>query len=176
MLVSSQQWLIPLHCTPIHHITHILERMSACPNTAAAAALAETVPGRPGKAHPHGGGAAASVCQHCHHCHRGGGALHTRLVHLARPREASRNDGKAARTLEKLTLFRQFYVVVVVYIYFTRIVVYLLRTTTMQFEYSWVSDAADQLATLAFYVWTAFKFRPQSNNPYLKLEQSEIEL
>jgi hypothetical protein len=91
-------------------------------------------------------------------------------------REASRNDGKAARTLEKLTLFRQFYVVVVVYIYFTRIVVYLLRTTTMQFEYSWVSDAADQLATLAFYVWTAFKFRPQSNNPYLKLEQSEIEL
>ena len=42
-------------------------------------------------------------------------------------REASQTDGKAARSLHKLTLFRQFYVMVVSYIYFTRIVVYLLR-------------------------------------------------
>ncbi len=54
----------------------------------------------------------------------------------------------------------QFYVMVVVYIYFTRIVVYLLKST-MQYDYAWVSEAADQLATLAFYVWTAVKFRPQ---------------
>eukprot|EP00195_Chlamydomonas_chlamydogama_P007284 CAMPEP_0202900684 /NCGR_PEP_ID=MMETSP1392-20130828/11979_1 /ASSEMBLY_ACC=CAM_ASM_000868 /TAXON_ID=225041 /ORGANISM="Chlamydomonas chlamydogama, Strain SAG 11-48b" /LENGTH=407 /DNA_ID=CAMNT_0049587125 /DNA_START=187 /DNA_END=1407 /DNA_ORIENTATION=+ len=67
-------------------------------------------------------------------------------------REASQTDGKAARNLEKLTLFRQFYVMVVVYIYFTRIVVYLLKST-MQYQYAWVSEAADQLATLAFYVW-----------------------
>lgn len=38
-------------------------------------------------------------------------------------REASQTDGKAARSLHKLTLFRQFYVLVVTYIYFTRIVV-----------------------------------------------------
>jgi hypothetical protein len=48
--------------------------------------------------------------------------------------------------------------------------------STVQYEYSWVSEAAEQLATLTFYVWTAVKFRPQSNNPYLKLDQSEIEL
>jgi hypothetical protein len=90
-------------------------------------------------------------------------------------REASQTDGKAARCLEKLTLFRQFYVMVVVYIYFTRIVVYLLKST-MQYEYAWVSDAAEELATLAFYVWTGVKFRPQQNNPYLKLHQEEIEL
>mmetsp|Transcript_9632 Transcript_9632/g.17030 ORF Transcript_9632/g.17030 Transcript_9632/m.17030 type:complete len:429 (-) Transcript_9632:524-1810(-) len=90
-------------------------------------------------------------------------------------REASHTDGKAARNLEKLTLFRQFYVMVVVYIYFTRIVVYLLKST-MQYEYAWVSEAADQLATLSFYVWTAVKFRPQPNNPYLKLDTSELEL
>ncbi len=66
---------------------------------------------------------------------------------------------------------------VVVYIYFTRIVVYLLKNTMQSaVEYTWVSDAADQLATLAFYVWTAVKFRPTDQNPYLKLEQSEIEL
>lgn len=81
-------------------------------------------------------------------------------------REASQTDGKAARNLEKLTLFRQFYVMVVVYIYFTRIVVYLLKST-MQYQYEWVSEAADQLATLAFYMWTAVKFRPHDQNPYL---------
>ncbi|KAF5826811.1 lung seven transmembrane receptor-domain-containing protein [Dunaliella salina] len=173
-------------------------------------------------------------------------------------REASQTDGKAARNLEKLTLFRQFYIMVVVYIYFTRIVVYLLKftscipggsmlsrlclplfcasvtlhadvhvepgpaalgkrgpseevllgtadleqcdqrvsylqnpcseeanrinvepgfaTSTVQYEYSWTSEGAEQLATLAFYVWTAVRFRPQSNNPYLRLDASEIEL
>lgn len=89
-------------------------------------------------------------------------------------REASQTDGKAARNLEKLTLFRQFYVMVVVYIYVTRIVVYLLRST-MQYEYSWVAAMVEELVTLAFYVWTAVKFRPNNENPYLKLQQ-EIEL
>jgi len=42
-------------------------------------------------------------------------------------REASQTDGKAARSLHKLTLFRQFYVMVVSYIYFTRIVVRVAR-------------------------------------------------
>ena len=54
--------------------------------------------------------------------------------------------------------------------------VLLLTQNTVHYEYAWVSDGADQLATLAFYVWTAVKFRPQPNNPYLKLENSEIEL
>jgi len=91
-------------------------------------------------------------------------------------REASQTDGKAARNLEKLQLFRQFYIMVVVYIYFTRIVVYLLRSTVS--EYEWLSEAADQLATLAFYVWTAVSFRPHAANPYLRLQttESEIEL
>ncbi|PNH06279.1 hypothetical protein TSOC_007366 [Tetrabaena socialis] len=89
-------------------------------------------------------------------------------------REASQTDGKAARNLEKLTLFRQFYVMVVVYIYFTRIVVYLLKST-MQYEFSWVSAAAEELATLTFYVWTAVKFRPMNENPYLKVA-GDIEL
>ena len=69
----------------------------------------------------------------------------------------------------------QFYVMVVVYIYFTRIVVYLLKST-VRYEYSWVSEAADQLAALAFYVWTAVRFRPSEENPYLKLQPGEIEL
>ena len=53
----------------------------------------------------------------------------------------AQTDGKAARNLLKLQLFRQFYVLVVAYIYITRIVVYLLRST-MPYRYVWLSDAA----------------------------------
>lgn len=90
-------------------------------------------------------------------------------------RDASQTDGKAARSLEKLTLFRQFYVTVVVYIYFTRIVVFLLEGT-VAYQYAWISTAAEELATLAFYVWVFVKFRPFKENQYLKLQQEEIEL
>ena len=43
--------------------------------------------------------------------------------------DAQHTDGKAAVSLEKLKLFRHFYVMVVCYVYFTRIIVYLLRIT-----------------------------------------------
>ena len=72
-------------------------------------------------------------------------------------REASNTDGKAARSLAKLQLFRTFYVMVVSYIYFTRIVVYLVKST-MTYEYVWVGDVAGELATLAFYVFTGASF------------------
>lgn len=56
-------------------------------------------------------------------------------------------SAQAARNLEKLTLFRQFYVMVVVYIYFTRIVVYLLKSTMQvragrRHSAGWVWDPA----------------------------------
>ena len=41
--------------------------------------------------------------------------------------EASQTDGKAQSSLRKLKLFRHFYILVVCYVYFTRIIVYLLR-------------------------------------------------
>eukprot|EP00884_Botryococcus_braunii_P011998 jgi/Botrbrau1/2079/Bobra.0047s0041.1 len=87
-------------------------------------------------------------------------------------REASETDGKAARSLAKLQLFRQFYVMVVIYIYFTRIVVFLLRST-MPYHYVWLSDAADLAATLAFYFFTGSKFRPAAGNPYLALDDDD---
>lgn len=42
---------------------------------------------------------------------------------------------------------------VVSYIYFTRIVVYLLKSTT-PYQYVWLSDCAGEMATLAFYCFT----------------------
>lgn len=87
-------------------------------------------------------------------------------------KEAAETDGKAARNLVKMRLFREFYVIVVCYIYFTRICVYLLRST-LSYRYVWLSDAAGELATLAFYVLTALKFRPHAENPYFAVSADE---
>ncbi|XP_077245591.1 protein CANDIDATE G-PROTEIN COUPLED RECEPTOR 7-like [Tasmannia lanceolata] len=89
-------------------------------------------------------------------------------------REAARTDGKAAVNLMKLTLFRQYYIVVICYIYFTRVIVYALVTIT-SYRYLWTSLVAGELATLAFYVFTGYKFRPEVHNPYLVIDDEEEE-
>eukprot|EP00850_Spirogloea_muscicola_P013053 SM000087S23335 [mRNA] locus=s87:34262:39069:- [translate_table: standard] len=89
-------------------------------------------------------------------------------------REASRTDGKAAKNLAKLTLFRQFYIMVVCYIYFTRIIVYLLQNT-LPYQNIWLAFLAGELATLAFYSVTGYNFRPLKQNPYFILDDEEEE-
>ncbi|KAL0446543.1 UNVERIFIED_CONTAM: protein CANDIDATE G-PROTEIN COUPLED RECEPTOR 7 [Sesamum latifolium] len=87
-------------------------------------------------------------------------------------REAARTDGKAAVNLMKLTLFRHYYVVVICYIYFTRVVVYALETIT-SYKYLWTSIVAGELATLAFYLFTGYKFKPEAHNPYFVIDEDE---
>ncbi|KAJ8768420.1 hypothetical protein K2173_021573 [Erythroxylum novogranatense] len=89
-------------------------------------------------------------------------------------REAARTDGKAAMNLMKLTLFRQYYIVVICYIYFTRVVVYALETIT-SYKFLWTSVVAGELATLAFYVFTGYKFKPEAHNPYFVIDDEEEE-
>lgn len=86
--------------------------------------------------------------------------------------EASCTDGKAAVSLEKLKLFRHFYVMVVCYIYFTRIIVYLLRIT-VPFQYAWLDEMFKEMATFVFFVMTGYKFRPASNNPYFAVSTED---
>lgn len=90
-------------------------------------------------------------------------------------RETSKTDGKAARNLAKLTLFRQFYVVVIGYLYFTRIVVFALRTIAA-YKYQWVSNAAEEIASLAFYLVMFYMFRPVEKNEYFVLDEEEEEV
>ncbi|KAG6465971.1 hypothetical protein ZIOFF_076196 [Zingiber officinale] len=89
-------------------------------------------------------------------------------------REAARTNGKAAVNLMKLTLFRQYYIVVICYIYFTRVGVYAL-SNFISYRYLWTSVVAGELATLAFYVFTGYKFRPAAHNPYLTIDEEEEE-
>ncbi|KAM4595664.1 protein GPR108 [Fundulus diaphanus] len=86
--------------------------------------------------------------------------------------EASSTDGKAAMNLEKLKLFRHYYVMIVCYIYFTRIIAILLKIT-MPFQWQWCYEFLVEVSTLFFFVLTGYKFRPASNNPYLTLPQDE---
>ncbi|KAF8396710.1 hypothetical protein HHK36_018337 [Tetracentron sinense] len=89
-------------------------------------------------------------------------------------RETSKTDGKAARNLAKLTLFRQFYMVVIGYLYFTRIVVYALRTIAV-YKYQWVSNSAEEIASLAFYLVIFYMFRPVARNEYFVIDDEEEE-
>jgi G protein-coupled receptor 107 len=90
---------------------------------------------------------------------------------------AEMDDGKSARVASKLGLFKQFYIMVVSYIYFTRIIVYLLEMT-LPFQQLWMAAVAAEAAAVVFYVVAGLQFRPSPGgiNPYFALEQEEIEL
>ncbi|XP_024417832.1 protein GPR107 isoform X1 [Desmodus rotundus] len=89
--------------------------------------------------------------------------------------EASATDGKAAINLAKLKLFRHYYVLIVCYIYFTRIIAFFLKFA-VPFQWKWLYQLLDETATLVFFVLTGCKFRPASDNPYLQLSQEEDDL
>ncbi|XP_023601719.1 protein GPR107 isoform X4 [Myotis lucifugus] len=89
--------------------------------------------------------------------------------------EASATDGKAAINLAKLKLFRHYYVLIVCYIYFTRIIAFFLKFA-VPFQWKWLYQLMDEMATLVFFVLTGYKFRPASDNPYLQLSQEDDDL
>ena len=63
---------------------------------------------------------------------------------------------------------------VAAYIYFTRIVVFLLAAT-IPFYYLWLGQMSTELATLIFFVVTGYKFRPAIDNPYLPVRSEGAE-
>ncbi|CAO2039699.1 unnamed protein product [Urochloa humidicola] len=89
-------------------------------------------------------------------------------------REASKTDGKAARNLRKLTLFKRFYLVVVGYLYFTRIIVSAFLAV-LNYKYQWGVNVAVEAASLAFYVFVFYNFKPVERNPYLYIGDEEEE-
>lgn len=84
--------------------------------------------------------------------------------------EGATSDGKAAFNLEKLRLFRHFYMIVISYVYLTRVLKLLLQYA-LPFDQEWVTDAVVECSTLVFFILVGILFRPQPANPYLKLNQ-----
>uniref|UniRef100_A0A0D9YV22 Uncharacterized protein n=1 Tax=Oryza glumipatula TaxID=40148 RepID=A0A0D9YV22_9ORYZ len=81
-------------------------------------------------------------------------------------REASKTNGKAALNLQKLTLFKRFYLVVVGYLYFTRIIASAFLAL-LSYKYQWGVNVAIEAASLAFYLFVFYNFQPVAKNPYL---------
>ncbi|XP_064428359.1 protein GPR108 isoform X4 [Mirounga angustirostris] len=79
-----------------------------------------------------------------------------------------------AVNLAKLKLFRHYYIMVICYVYFTRIIAILLRAA-MPFQWQWLYQLLVEGSTLAFFVLTGYKFQPAGNNPYLQLPQEDEE-
>ncbi|XP_055096215.1 protein GPR108 isoform X2 [Symphalangus syndactylus] len=88
--------------------------------------------------------------------------------------DASGTDGKVAVNLAKLKLFRHYYVMVICYVYFTRIIAILLQVA-VPFQWQWLYQLLVEGSTLAFFVLTGYKFQPTGNNPYLQLSQEDEE-
>ncbi|XP_051028706.1 protein GPR108-like [Acomys russatus] len=88
--------------------------------------------------------------------------------------DASGTDGKVAVNLAKLKLFRRYYIMVICYIYFTRIIAILLRVA-VPFQWQWLCQLLVESSTLAFFVLTGYKFQPAGDNPYLQLPQEDEE-
>ncbi|WAR30698.1 GP107-like protein [Mya arenaria] len=63
---------------------------------------------------------------------------------------------------------------VVCYIYFTRIIVFLLKMT-VPFKYEWLDEFFKELATITFFMVTGYKFKPATDNPYLQVPSDDEE-
>lgn len=87
-------------------------------------------------------------------------------------KQAAQSDGKARRSMEKLVIFRRFYLMLVAYFYFTRIMIWLMRPA-LPFKYSWVAEFSTELATFAFFVAAGYTFRPVKDNVYFKVDDDE---
>ena len=84
------------------------------------------------------------------------------------------NDGKAAETLSRLELFRNFYLATIAYVYVTRFLLYIL-STTLVYNMTWFVPLADECTTLAYYAIVGYRFRPMPANAYLKVSGDDDE-
>jgi G protein-coupled receptor 107 len=87
-------------------------------------------------------------------------------------REAVLEDGEKSGMLSKLRLFRTFYLLVVGYIYATRILVYLF-STLLDYRHLWVHHFVIEVVTLSFYVAVGFMFRPASEVSYQSVSKND---
>jgi len=69
------------------------------------------------------------------------------------------------RMTAKLKLFRSFYILVIAYIYVTRIVVYLFAAT-LNYKHTWIPIFVVELTTIFFYAAVGYMFRPMNEKSY----------
>jgi hypothetical protein len=89
--------------------------------------------------------------------------FHALLVHARPLPAADGGDEKARSTLARLVQFRSFYMVIVGYLYVSRVLVFVLAET-LPYTRTWVAPFFEEAATLAFYAYAGWRFRPAPDN------------
>lgn len=79
-------------------------------------------------------------------------------------------SSSTTRLQSKLDLFRSFYLIVVAYIYFSRILIYLF-SSSLDYHQTWIKYFVYELGTMAFYFSIGVKFKPVvENQSYSQLD------
>ncbi|KAF9302654.1 hypothetical protein BGZ74_005031 [Mortierella antarctica] len=89
--------------------------------------------------------------------------------------EAAEAEGKIAENKSKYKLWGSFYIVTVVYVYLTRIMVQFLRVSLPYQYVNWLVELLNEIITLGFYITIGWKFRPYANNPYILVEEGDLD-
>jgi G protein-coupled receptor 107 len=74
-------------------------------------------------------------------------------------KDAESSEGKRNRNLSRLQQFRTFYIAVIAFVYFTRIVVPLAETQ-LPFQLTWVPPFMYEASAVFFYAFCGVRFRP----------------
>ena len=82
-------------------------------------------------------------------------------LRAAQAADGGAHDEKAASTLARLTQFRAFYGGTMAFLYVTRVLLYILDGM-LPYDKTWWGPFFNESATLAWYVFTGYKFRPSS--------------
>ncbi|RTG83511.1 uncharacterized protein DC041_0011881 [Schistosoma bovis] len=61
---------------------------------------------------------------------------------------------------------------VICYVYFTRVIVYLM-TITVVYSYSWLVELFKETVTFIFFISVGYEFRPVNDNPYLLVSDED---
>lgn len=83
-------------------------------------------------------------------------------------------DERSQKNATRLAQFQQFYLVVIGYLYFTRIISLFIKDS-LPFNYIWLPDLLSQLVSMFLFVFTGFRFRPMKENPYTSVKSDDDE-
>eukprot|EP00759_Apiculatamorpha_spiralis_P018241 PhF_6_TR24754/c0_g1_i3/m.33940 len=90
-------------------------------------------------------------------------------------KDSSGTDGKVATNLVRLKQFRALYVVLVAYVYYSRIVITVTQDS-LHYRYTWVATFLREIGTIFLFLYVGTRFRPCDRNPYLRLDAEDLEV
>ncbi|KAJ3442728.1 hypothetical protein M0812_12473 [Anaeramoeba flamelloides] len=77
-------------------------------------------------------------------------------------------DGKMAKNVERLRIFKEFYIVTFIYIYTTRLFVMIIPRF-LSFKLLYLDSIFNELVSLLFYIYVGYRFRPVQDNAYISI-------